>query len=144
MRVAEITTVTPAVCEAMRRLLPQLSARSAPPDEAALERIVGAPTVRLLFAVDGEGAYVGMLSLVLTPLPTGVRARIEDVVVDAAARGHGAGTMLVTDAIRRAWAAGARDIDLTARPAHPGAVRLYTSLGFAPRDTGVYRLARDG
>lgn len=144
MRVAEITTVTPAVCEAMRRLLPQLSARSAPPDEAALERIVGAPTVRLLFAVDGEGAYVGMLSLVLTPLPTGLRARIEDVVVDAAARGHGAGTMLVTDAIRRAWAAGARDIDLTARPAHPGAVRLYTSLGFMPRDTGVYRLARDG
>ena len=139
--VETVTRPTPEVLEAVRRLLPQLSRHSKPPDHAALARIVGSPEVHLLLAVDSTRGYVGMLSLVLTPLPTGVRGRIEDVVVDVAARGEGAGGRLVREAIRLACEAGARDLDLTSRPERRAATVLYESLGFARRSTDVYRLA---
>jgi ribosomal protein S18 acetylase RimI-like enzyme len=140
VRIERVTSVSPDVGEAVRRLLAQLSARSAPPDDAVLQRVIDASTVHLLLAIDEERRYVGMLSLVLTPLPTGLRARIEDFAVDGPARGRGVGRMLVREAVRRAGALGARDIDLTARPGRDAAVGLYESLGFARRDTDVFRL----
>jgi ribosomal protein S18 acetylase RimI-like enzyme len=142
--VESVSRPTPEVLEAVRRLLPQLSLHSEPPDHAALACIVGSPDVQLLLAVDSARGYVGMLSLVLTPLPTGVRGRIEDVVVDVAARGEGAGRMLAREAVRLAREGGARDVDLTSRPERREAAVLYESLGFARRNTHVYRLAVRG
>jgi len=72
-------------------------------------------------------------------VPTGLRAWIEDVVVDESARGAGAGEALVLTAISRADAAGARTVDLTSRPSREAANRLYLRLGFEARTTNVYR-----
>ncbi len=83
---------------------------------------------------------VGTLTLVTFSLLTGVRARIEDVVVDESARGHGVGAALTGEAVRLATAAGARSVDLTSRPGREAANRLYRRLGFEPRDSTVYRL----
>jgi ribosomal protein S18 acetylase RimI-like enzyme len=80
-----------------------------------------------------------MLTLVFFPLLSGLRARIEDVVVDEAARGQGVGTALVDAAVERARAAGARTVDLTSRRARVAANRLYEELGFQRRDSNVYR-----
>ncbi len=91
----------------------------------------------LVARVDGE--VVGMLTLVMFPLPSGLRARIEDVVVDEAARGHGVGGALTEEALRLAEAAGARTVDLTSRPSRQAANRLYERLGFEARDSRVYR-----
>ena len=68
-----------------------------------------------------------------------MRAWIEDVVVDEAARGRGVGEALNRAALDRAAAAGARTVDLTSRPSREAANRLYQRIGFAPRDTNVYR-----
>lgn len=96
----------------VNRLIPQLS-RSAPPLTAeALKQIVLWDGNRLLIARDGN-QVVGMLTLVMFPIPTGLRAWIEDVVVDEAARGKGAGAALPQKAVRLAEAAGARTVDLT-------------------------------
>jgi ribosomal protein S18 acetylase RimI-like enzyme len=73
------------------------------------------------------------------PLPTGLRARIEDVVVDDAARGKGVGSVLTEEALRLARNAGARTVDLTSRPSRQAANRLYERLGFQARDSRVYR-----
>jgi ribosomal protein S18 acetylase RimI-like enzyme len=89
--------------------------------------------------VDGE--IVGALTLVMFPIPTGLRAWIEDVVVDEAARGQGAGAALTREAVRLAQADGARTVDLTSRPSRQAANRLYERLGFQVRDSTVYRLA---
>jgi GNAT superfamily N-acetyltransferase len=124
--------------EACRRLLPQLSGSAAPIDAGDLDRIVGHEAVTLL-AARGPGGVVGMLTLVTFPLPTGPRARIEDVVVDQDARGQGVGTALVGAAVERARAAGARTVDLTSRTARVAANRLYEELGFRRRDANVYR-----
>jgi ribosomal protein S18 acetylase RimI-like enzyme len=132
--------VTDDVVKAFERLLPQLS-RSAPAlDAAKLRELVAWPGNRMLIArVDGE--IVGTLTLVTFPIPTGLRAWIEDVVVDAAARGHGVGAALTREAVRLAEADGARTVDLTSRPSREAANRLYERLGFQLRDSKVYRYA---
>ena len=90
--------------------------------------------------VDGQAAILGSMTLVVFRIPTGLRAWIEDVVVDASARGRGVGEALNRAAILRARAAGATTVDLTSRPSREAANRLYRRLGFEQRTTNVYRL----
>ena len=72
-------------------------------------------------------------------IPTGMRAWIEDVVVDEAARGHGVGEALNREALRLAKERGAITVDLTSRPSREAANRMYQRLGFTQRETNVYR-----
>lgn len=135
-----VQAATGEVVKACGRLLPQLSSSAGPLDEQALRTLVEWPGIRLLAArVDGE--IVGVLTLVMFPVPTGMRAWIEDVVVDEAARGQGAGAALTAEAVRLARTDGARTVDLTSRPSRQAAGRMYERLGFQLRDSRVYRLA---
>jgi ribosomal protein S18 acetylase RimI-like enzyme len=143
VRVVEAEAATDEVVAALARLVPQLSASAAVPSREAVEEVVGSPSTRLLLARDAADGIVGTLTLVLVRTPAGVRATIEDVVVDAAARGRGAGEALTREAIRMARAAGARSVDLTSRPGREAANRLYARMGFGPRETNLYRLPLD-
>jgi ribosomal protein S18 acetylase RimI-like enzyme len=138
VEVETVTQVTDELVTSVQRLLPQLSTSAAPPDAASLAQIIQHQAATL-FIARSHGAIVGMLTLIMFPLPTGQRARIEDVVVDEAARGHGAGAALTTAALRLAQQQGARSIDLTSRASRVAANRLYERLGFAVRDSKVYR-----
>ncbi len=138
-----VNEVTTDVVEAFGRLLPQLSASASQLDADALSVIVSAPASTLLIARAG-GEIVGTLTLVIFPIPTGIRAWVEDVVVDEAARGKQFGgkrvaETLTTEAIRIARQAGAKTVDLTTRPSRVAAGKLYERLGFEQRDSRVYR-----
>jgi ribosomal protein S18 acetylase RimI-like enzyme len=133
------TEVTPDVVDALDRLIPQLSSSSPPPSADELAEIVESPATHLLVARGDDGQVVGSLTLVVFRIPTGVRAWIEDVVVDDAARGQGVGEALNRYAIDVAAEHGARSVDLTSRPSREAANRLYRRIGFAPRETNVYR-----
>jgi len=137
--VERATEVTPELVAAFARLTPQLSSSAAAPGVAELTEIVRSPATILLVARDGERGIVGSMTLVVFRIPTGVRAWVEDVVVDDATRGRGVAEMLCRDALNRACAAGARSVDLTSRPTRETANRLYRRLGFVLRDTNVYR-----
>jgi ribosomal protein S18 acetylase RimI-like enzyme len=140
VRVEVLREVTDEVVGTFGRLLPQLS-RSAPPvDRATLDRLVSSAATTVLLA-RADGRIVGTLSLVMFPIPTGLRAWIEDVVVDQAARGQGVGEALITEALRLAEAAGARTVDLTSRASREAAGRLYERVGFQSRETRAYRYA---
>ena len=93
----------------------------------------------LIATDDASGAILGTTTLVAFPIPTGVRAWIEDVVVDDDARGTGAGAALTNYAIELASRLGAKTIDLTSRPSREAANRLYQRLGFELRETNCYR-----
>ena len=146
MTVELITAATPEIHEAMGRLIPQLSRSAAPMSEADVQRFLSQDSVHLFaFRPDeadaqGNRPILGMLSLVTFEIPTGVRAWIEDVVVDEAARGHGAGFALVGAALEHAKTVGARTVDLTSRPSREAANRLYQRAGFQLRETNVYRV----
>ncbi len=137
--VSEVDTVDDELVDAFVRLTPQLSSSSPPPGRVELEEIVRSPASVLFVARDGNGVIVGSLTLALFRIPTGLRAWIEDVVVDEAARGAGAGAALVHAATAYASANGARSVDLTSRPSREAANRLYVRLGFEARTTNVYR-----
>ena len=129
---------TAEVVEALARLLPQLSSAT-PPDAAALTTIMSAGST--LFVARVDGTIVGSLTLVLYRIPTGLKAWIEDVVVDEAARGHGVGAALNLAALDEARRRGAKAVSLTSRPSRAAANRLYQRIGFSARDTNVYRFS---
>ena len=131
-------TVTDEVVEAFTRLIPQLSSSNPPPSRTQLEDLV-ASEASTLFVARVDGRIVGSLTLATFRIPTGVRAWIEDVVVDEWARGHGVGEALNRAALDRAREAGAITVELTSRPSREAANRLYQRMGFVTRDTNVYR-----
>jgi ribosomal protein S18 acetylase RimI-like enzyme len=138
VQVQAVHQVTDELVEAVGRLLPQLSGSAAPLTADDLSRIISHQAITL-FIAHGESGIVGMLTLVSFPLPSGLRARIEDVVVDQDARGQGVGTALTMAAVELAQRQGARSIDLTSRASRIEANRLYQQLGFQLRDSNVYR-----
>jgi ribosomal protein S18 acetylase RimI-like enzyme len=139
VRIVEATEVTPELVDGIARILPQLSSSSPPPTAEELAQITASPATQLLVALDDDGTLIGSLTLALFRIPTGLRAWIEDVVVDDAARGRGVGEQLNRVALRRAAEAGATTVDLTSRPSREAANRLYQRLGFQRRDSNVYR-----
>ena len=138
MKVEEVTEVTDELVEALARLMVQLSRSAALPTPRELQQMVDSDVIRLLVARNGQ-AIMGTLTLALFRIPTGVRAWIEDVVVDEAARGQGIGEALNRRALDLAKECGARTVDLTSRPSREAANRLYQRMGFKPRETNVYR-----
>ncbi|MFS8585658.1 MAG: GNAT family N-acetyltransferase, partial [Acidimicrobiia bacterium] len=135
MKVDIATTLTPAIVEAVERLVPQLSSSSPPPTVEQLGEVVSSPATDLFVAIDDDGEIVGMSTLAVFRIPTGLRAWIEDVVVDGAARGRGVGEALTRAMLDRARELGCRTVDLTSRPSREAANRLYQRLGFERRET---------
>jgi ribosomal protein S18 acetylase RimI-like enzyme len=138
VQVEILSGITDEVVQAFGRLLPQLSSSAKPLDAAAIEDIISADAVTILLA-RSDSKIAGMLTLAVFPIPTGLRAWIEDVVVDQAFRGQGAGEELTKAALRLAKALGARTVDLTSRPSREAAGRLYERTGFKQRESRLYR-----
>jgi ribosomal protein S18 acetylase RimI-like enzyme len=136
--VEQATIANAELIEAFQRLIPQLSSSNPPPTHDELAEIISAPST-VLFIARLDEHIVGTLTLATFRIPTGVRAWIEDVVVDAASRGHGVGEALNQAAILEAHHRGAVTVDLTSRPSREAANRLYQRIGFVARDTNVYR-----
>lgn len=123
---------------AFAALIPQLSSSSPPPTAAELHEIVDNPN-SVLFVARVDGRIVGSLTLAFYRIPTGLKAWIEDVVVDGSARGHGVGEALNNAAIDEARHRGAKNVSLTSRASREAANRLYQRLGFQPYETNLYR-----
>ena len=153
MSVELIEQSSPELVAAMERLIPQLSRSAKPLTAQQTQALVDQDSVYLfVFRTDKPviaadvneveaGTILGMLSLATFAIPTGVRAWVEDVVVDAGTRGMGAGQQLVEAAVAHAQKIGARTVDLTSRPSREAANRLYRRCGFELRETNVYRYA---
>lgn len=141
--IAAVREVDHDLLEAVRKLLGQLSTSAKPLTAETLAAIIACPTTELFVARARTEPHdiLGMLTLVTFRISSGLRAWIEDVVVDHTARGTGIGEALIRAAVARAHAVGARTVELTSRPSRDAANRLYRKLGFELRDTNVYRLA---
>lgn len=124
---------------AFARLVPQLTRNHPPPDRAALERLIRSDCATLIVArADPAAPILGALTLIVYPVPTGLRARIEDVVVDESARGQGIGEALTRHALELARQAGADGVALTSSPRREAANRLYQRIGFKRWETNLY------
>lgn len=140
MYIGKVTEATQELCEALQRLVPQLSAHKSPPTLDELEKLIRSESSILLVAreLDGSSAIAGILCLVIYRVPTGIRSIIEDVIVDENMRRRGIGEALVQHAIELARQAGAEGVSLTSNPKREAANQLYQSMGFGLRKTNPY------
>jgi ribosomal protein S18 acetylase RimI-like enzyme len=136
VKIERVTTASPELVETIRALLPQLTEARTPPTLEQLQNVVSNQT--LLLARDDDGGILGTLTFVLYRVSSGVKGRIEDVIVDESARGQGVGEALVREGMRLANEAGVLMLELTSMPYRQAANRLYRRLGFVRKPTNVY------
>ncbi len=129
--------------QACQQLIPQLTSNNPPPTRPELDRLISSSSSILLQAMhpDFGDEIIGLVTLVLYRVPTGVRAYVEDLVVDEKARGRNIGEALMRACIEQASQAGASTVMLTCNPRRLAANRLYQRMGFALRKTNVYSYA---
>jgi ribosomal protein S18 acetylase RimI-like enzyme len=139
LHIDAVTEATPELRDALAVLLPQLNPSVPIPSLEHLATVVADPATTLLIARDGP-LIVGAAAVVLYTTPIWRKARIEDVVVDEAARGRGVGEALVAECIEVARRGGAGIVELQSARSREAANRLYPRLGFALRESNVYRL----
>jgi len=136
-----VSEATPGLQRMLAKLLPQLNPNLTVPDLRRLERLVADPDVVLLLAWDGDSA-VGTTTVIVYTTPFWIKARVDEVVVDSAARGRGVGEALVRYAIEVGRRKGAQVVELqSGRGSNRDAAhRLYERIGFRTRDSDLFRL----
>lgn len=141
VRVESVTEITPQVQQTLSRLLPQLNPSLPVPDLVRLNRLVADPAVTLLIARDGDD-IVGTTTVIVYTTPFWIKARLDEVVVDARARGKGIGEALVKAALDVGRRKGAQVAELQCGRGdnRDAAHRLYARVGFRIRDTDLMRM----
>jgi ribosomal protein S18 acetylase RimI-like enzyme len=137
VRIEQVQEATPELFEAIGRLLPQLTEARTPPTLEQLSETVAGQTV-LVARNDADDSIVGTATFVTYRVSSGLKGRLEDVIVDSSARGQGVGEALVLDVMRRANEAQVLMLELTSMPYRESANRLYKRLGFVRKPTNVY------
>ena len=139
MNTFPITELTDEIYDAFQRLIPQLSSVT-PPTRDEVRELVLAEATTLLVARsdDGDKPIVGALTLICFRVPTGLRAIIEDIVVDESARGQGLGEALTREGLRLAEDYGVKGVMLTSNPRRVAANKLYQKMGFKRWETNLY------
>ena len=140
MHIETVSEVTGELLDALERLIPQLSANKPAPTRDEMTALVNSESSTLLIArvPDKKSAIVGMLTLAVYRVPTGIRSIIEDVVVDESMRRRGVAEALMRRAIELAREAGASGVSLTSNSQRAAANQLYQSMDFKRRETNAY------
>lgn len=138
MNIQIVTAPTDELLEALQRLVPQLTKNNPPPSRDLLAALVKSESSTLLVSRADDGSINGAASVTVYLAPTGIRAIIEDVIVDESARGQGLGEALVRRCLEIAREKGAPAVTLTSNPKREAANRLYQRMGFIKRETNAY------
>lgn len=140
MFIARATVPTKELLDALHKLIPQLKASCLLPTQEEIAKLLSAESSMVYIAryPDESAPIIGILTLVLYRVPSGIRARVEDLVVDESIREQGIGEELVRHAIRVARESGANSVALTSNPKRIAANKLYQKIGFQRWETNVY------
>ena len=139
LEIFEVKEACDGYVESINRLLAQLSSSGRCLTFGQLQAMVDCAASHL-FLARHNGEIVAMLTLGEYLAPTGRKMWIEDVVVDAAARGNSFGRAMVEYAVGYARALGDGALMLTSRPSRIAANALYRSSGFEQKKTNVYKM----
>ena len=139
-KIVEIDAFSPEIYRFVCRLIPQLLPNRDVPAEKAFREMLDSENAHLFVMQNAEGTPVAMLSVGFYRTPSGYKAWMEDVVVDAVYRGCGYGKKIVEYAIGFIRDSGADSISLTTNPSRIAANHLYQSLGFEKYETNVFKM----
>lgn len=138
--IVPVDTVTDELQAAFEHLVSQLTINHPSPTREELSEMINSETSTTLIAriQDKDRTIAGTLTLITYRVPTGIRARIEDVIVDESFRNQGIGKALVLSALKMAQNAGAEGVALTSNPQRIEANNLYQRMGFKRWETNLY------
>ncbi|SHG53118.1 GNAT family N-acetyltransferase [Flagellimonas flava] len=129
--------LTPELNQQMANLFRQLTDRKeALPVSEVLDE---ADQLSLVYCKEGNH-ILGMAALASYSVLSGHKGWIEDVVVDANARGRGIGRLLVEKLLDIARLKGLTDVLLFTANHRESAIHLYKKLGFVASASGMYYL----
>ena len=137
--IIEIKTYSPEYHEAIQRFLNQLTTSPMVLTESMFHQLLDSENSHLFFIIKDE-QIAGMLTVGIYHSPTGGKAWIEDVVVDATFRGQGLSKVLVAHAIEFVKSQQIPLLMLTSNPKRIAANKLYQAMGFERKETNVYRM----
>lgn len=144
MVIEKVFAITDEIFIAVRQLVAELGTRKPIPSRDEMIAFVESESSTLWIArePDQNGRIVGMLTLAIYRVPTGIRSIVEDVAVDSNFRRRGIARSLMETAIDYARRSGAGVLTLSSNPDRDAANRLYQSMGFERRRTNpyIYRL----
>jgi len=140
MFIEKISNISDELFETICRLIPQLGIHKVLPTREELSSLINSESSSLWVASypDQSGVIVGILTLTIYRVPTGLRSIVEDVVVDQDMRRRGIAEALLHSAMKFAREAGTNGVALTSNPQREAANLLYQSLGFERRETNSY------
>lgn len=140
MHIEKVEEITEEVYKAVCKLVPQLGSHKVVPTFDELTVLVKSDASTLLVAryPELDSYIVGILTISVYRVPTGVRSIVEDVIVDDSMRRLGIARALMNGAIEIARDAGANGISLTSNSQRVAANLLYQNLGFSKRETNAY------
>jgi ribosomal protein S18 acetylase RimI-like enzyme len=140
MQIEQVSVFSDELYEAFLKLIPQLTVTKLPPTREDLDVLIKSESSLLVIARQSEtrGSIIGAACLVVYRVPTGVRAIVEDVIVDESVRSQGIGEALIKKLIEIAKEKGANGVALTSNPSRMSANRLYQRIGFSRRETNAY------
>lgn len=141
IKIERIKKSSQHIIDTLNNLLPQLGADYVM-SQSLLEQIVDREDV-YLFVATKDDIIVGTLTLAMYPIPTGLKAWIEDVIVDENYRGFGIARKLVDRAIQQAKERNVASLSLSSRPERVAANKLYQAMSFEIRETNLYRYKAD-
>ncbi|MDX1378603.1 MAG: GNAT family N-acetyltransferase [Anaerolineales bacterium] len=126
--------------QAVCNLVPQLGSHKLVPTQDEVAALLASEVSTLLVAryPDEQSGIVGILTISIYRVPTGVRSIVEDVIVDESMRRRGIAKGLMLAAIKIAQEAGANGVSLTSNAQRVEANLLYQKMGFAKRETNAY------
>jgi len=140
MYIDEVTNLTDEIYDSVCKLVPQLGTYKVIPARDEILALINSEASKLLIAryPDEDSAVVGILTISIYRVPTGVRSIVEDVIVDNEMRRRGIARALMLTALDIARGAGANGVALTSNPQRVEANLLYQKMGFAKRETNAY------
>jgi ribosomal protein S18 acetylase RimI-like enzyme len=138
--VDKVSELTDEIYESVCRLVPQLGAHKVVPTRDELIALIDSEASMLLTArfPDKDSDVVGILTISIYRVPTGIRSIVEDVIVDSSMRRRGVAKALMLAAIEIARDAGANGVALTSNAQRVEANLLYQNMGFSKRETNAY------
>lgn len=143
MEVIRLTTFDYEHMQQVDSLLHMLSPQTQPVESSRLRSLIEEERLHLFVCRDDNAGIIGMLTLTCCPTLARDKYWIEDVIVDEAFRGQGAGRALLRAAVGYArQELKASCIYLTSNPSRVQARALYRSEGFEEYETGVFRIRK--
>jgi GNAT superfamily N-acetyltransferase len=135
--IEQLVDVDGATVVDVNRLIPQLKPAWDPVTEERLAELIDSES--RVYVVRHGRRIVGLTVMVPHRHLPGLRYHVEDVVIAEEHRNNGLGRKLLDFAMQDVPGP-VRSFDLRSHAVRTDAHRLYTSLGFQPSDTTVFRL----